>query len=218
MRLLKIAGVRLIVEGLLLGVVFFGSGTAQTAQDILEKMKEKYDTIRDAELKFSQKTKFEMSGNEQSVSGTLLIKKGNKYRVELENSTVVTDGVTVWSYSAVNKQVLIDKFKIDERSLTPERILTSAPKDFYATVLASEKIGKTETRLLKLVPKDSESMVRTMKIWVDESTWLMKKVEVVDINGNETVYTVLSVTVNPGLADSRFTYQIPKGVEAVDLR
>ncbi|MBI5471089.1 MAG: outer membrane lipoprotein carrier protein LolA [Ignavibacteriae bacterium] len=218
MRLRKIIVVRQIIEVLVLGVAFFGSGMAQPAQDILEKMKQKYDTIKDAELKFTQRTKFEMSGNEQSVSGTLLIKKGNKYRVELENSTVVTDGVTVWSYSVPNKQVVIDKFKLEEKALTPLRIITAAPKDYYATVLKAEKIGKTETQLLKLVPKDSESMIRTMKIWIDESTWLMKKVEIVDVNGNETVYTVLSVNVNPGLADSRFAYQIPKGVEAVDLR
>jgi outer membrane lipoprotein carrier protein len=199
-------------------IVFSDVSVAQNAQDILEKVKKKYDSINDAELKFSQKTKFEMSKSEQNISGTLFIKKGNKYRVETENSTIVTDGNTVWSHNFANEQVLIDKFKVDERALTPERILTAAPKDYYASVVSAEKVGKADTQVLKLVPKDSDSMIRTMKVWIDESTWLMKRVEIVDINGNTTSYTIHSVAVNIGVPDSRFAYQIPKGVEAVDLR
>jgi outer membrane lipoprotein carrier protein len=191
---------------------------AENAQEMLEKVKKKYDSIKDAELKFSQQVKFEFSKREQNVSGTLLIKKENKYRVETEGHLIVTDGSTVWSYSQQNKQVLIDKFKVDERALTPERILAAAPKDYYASVVGTEKVGKTETQILKLVPKDDDSIVQTMTLWVDESTWLIKKVEIVDVNGKQTVYTVNDIKVNIGIPDSRFTYQIPNGVEAVDLR
>ncbi len=191
---------------------------AGDARQILERVKRAYDNIKDAELEFSQRTMFEISKVEHKTSGTLIIKKQNKYRVEQQNSVLVTDGVTVWSYNPANKQVLIDKFKIDERSLTPERVLTAAPKDYYSSVLGKEKVGKTETVLLKLVPKDEDSMVRVMKVWVDESNWMFRKVEIEDVNGRQTTYTVSNIKVNIGVPDSRFTYQIPNGVEAVDLR
>lgn len=191
---------------------------AENAQEVLEKVKKKYDSIKDAELKFSQRVKYEVSKLQQNVSGTLFIKKENKYRVETEGRLIITDGITVWSYSPTNKQVLIDKFKLDERTLTPEKVLAAAPKDYNASIIGTEKIGKNETQVLKLVPKDEDSMVSSMKLWVDESTWLIKKVEIVDVNGKQTVYTVNDIKVNIGIPDSRFTYQIPNGVETVDLR
>lgn len=188
------------------------------ARQILDKVKRAYDNIKDAELEFSQQTVFEISKTEHQSSGRLFIKKQNKYRVEQQNLLLVTDGVTVWSYNPANKQVLIDKFKIDERSLTPERVLTAAPKDYYSSILGKEKVGKVETILLKLVPKDEDSIVRVMKVWVDESNWLFRKVEIEDVNGRQTTYIVSDIKVNIGIPDSRFTYQVPNGVEAVDLR
>lgn len=191
---------------------------AQDPQEMLENIKNKYDSINDAEFKFSQRTKFALSKKEQTIRGMLAIKKGNKYRVETGKTTIVTDGVTVWSYSTATKQVLIDHFKENERSLTPERILSAAPKDYTPSYVGSEKIGKVQSQILKLVPKSEDSMVGTMKLWVDESTWLIKKAEIVDDNGKETLYTVNEARINIGIPDSRFTFQIPNGVEVVDLR
>lgn len=190
----------------------------ESARDVLEKVKKEYDSIVDAQLKFSQHTHFEMTNIDQSVSGTLLLKKTNKYRVETSDQTIVTDGQTVWSYSAANKQVLIDHFKVDENSITPEKILGGAPTDFTSTFLGSEKIGRTETLELKLEPNNDQSMVKTMKLWVDNSTWLIKKAEILDVNGKQTEYVVTDIKTNVGLEDSRFTFQVPEGVEIVDLR
>lgn len=190
----------------------------ESAQDVLEKVKKEYDSIVDAQLKFSQHTHFEMTNIDQTVSGTLLLKKTNKYRVETSDQTIVTDGRTVWSYSVPNKQVLIDHFKVDENSITPEKILGGAPTDFTTTLLGNEKVGRTETVELKLDPTNDQSMVKSMRLWVDNSTWLIKKAEIVDVNGKETEYVVTDAKTNVGLDDSRFTFQVPEGVEVVDLR
>jgi len=189
-----------------------------SAQELLEKVRRKYDAIIDAQLEFSQRVTFGVSKIEQKTSGTLFLRKENKYRLELSGQTIVTDGKTVWSYSASNNQVLIDNFKMDERSITPERILAGAPGDFSASVLSHEKLGKTDVVVLKLIPKDEGSIIKSLKLAVDESTWYIKKVELVDVNGKETEYQVNELHVNVGLPDSRFTYEIPQGVEVVDLR
>ena len=190
----------------------------ETAEDILEKVRKKYDSIQDAELRFSQHVKFSMGRIEQDVQGKLFIKKENKYRVELEDQTIVTDGKTVWSYSARNQQVLIDNFKLDERSFSPEKILVAAPADFSANLLGREKIGKSDVVVLKLIPRAEDAFVKTLKLWVNENDWLMKKVELTEVSGKETSYLVNDIKVNIGLQDSRFIYQIPEGAEVVDLR
>ena len=190
----------------------------ESAQELLDKVRQKYESVNDAQLKFSQRVVFGVSKIEQKTTGTLYLKKKNKYRMELGNQTIVTDGKTVWSFSVPNNQVLIDNFKLDERSMTPERLLTGSSGDFYVTLIGNEKLGKVNVAVLKLVPKDDESIIKSMKLWVDESTWFIKKVEVVDVNGKETEYLVDDLQVNVGLQDSRFVFTISEGVQVVDLR
>ena len=203
---------------LLLASIGVSMAVAESAQDVLDRVRKKYESVNDAQLKFSQRVVFGMSKAEQKVSGTLFLKKKNKYRMELGEQTIVTDGKTVWSYSVPNNQVVIDHFKVDERSMTPERILTGSPGDFYATLLGNEKLGKSAVAVLKLVPKDDDSIIKSMKLWVEESTWFIKKVELLDANGKETEYVVDDLRVNIGLQDSRFEYTAPEGAEVVDLR
>lgn len=204
---------------ILLALAWCGySASAETAQEVLEQVKRRYDAINDAELKFTQLTKYEVSKLEQRLTGTLFIKKQNKFRVEYSDRTVVTDGKTVWSYNPHQRQVLIDHFKVDPNVVTPEKLLTAAPKEHYASIVGTEKIGSATTRVLKLLPKDPNAFVRSMKLWVDEATWLIKKVELTDDDGKQTIYTVADIKVNTGIPDSYFTYNIPEGVEAIDLR
>jgi outer membrane lipoprotein carrier protein len=194
------------------------AGLAQSAEDVLSKVREKYATIQDAEIRFAQTVRFPISKAEQHVSGTLLMKKGNKYRVETDELTVVTDGKTVWSHSHANNQVLIDNFRLDERSYSPERILMAAPEDFAPTLVGHEKSGKGDLTVLKLVPADQHGLIRSFKLWVNEGDHLIRKVEMIDANEKVTTYVVNDIRINRGLNESRFTFPIPEGVEVVDLR
>jgi outer membrane lipoprotein carrier protein len=191
---------------------------SQKAEDVLDKVRKRYDAVTDAELQFTEKVRFPMTKIEQQLSGTLYIKKNNKYRVEMDDQVIVTDGQTVWSYSASNNQVVIDRFKEDEQSLTPEKILVGAPENFTATVVGQEKIGAYETTILKLVPKDNQSFIHSLRLWVDEKEWMIRQVEIIDVSEKQTTYAVLQVHTNTGLQDSRFEYRIPKGADVVDLR
>jgi outer membrane lipoprotein carrier protein len=194
------------------------TAASDDAQEILGNVRKKYDTIKDAELRFTQRTRFPQSTLEQRSKGTLYLKKEHKYRIETEDQTVVTDGETVWSYSAANKQVLIDRFKPSDRSFSPERILGGNTEEFTAAVRGREKVAGTECVVLNLSPRGEGSLVATLRLWVDESEWLVRMAEITDVNGKVTNYTVSDIKLNPGLGDSRFVMQIPEGAEVVDMR
>ena len=72
--------------------------------------------------------------------------------------------------------------------------------------------------MLKLVPKDDQSFIKSMKVWVEEGTWIIRKVETTDVNDTETTYTVRDVKLNSDIKDSRFSFTPPPGTELVDLR
>jgi outer membrane lipoprotein carrier protein len=189
-----------------------------TVNEVTAKLQQKYETIQDATARFTQHVKFGFSQIEQDFAGSLTMKKPNKYRVESEQQTLVTDGTTVWAYSPTNKQVLIDRYKENQNTLSADRFLLHLPANYYATLLGTEKSGDVRRVTLKLVPKDDQSFVKSMKVTIDEGSWIVRKVEIVDVNDTETTYTVLDVKVNTHVKDGLFTFTPPPGTEVVDLR
>jgi outer membrane lipoprotein-sorting protein len=146
------------------------------------------------------------------------MKKGNKYRIELEDRTIVTDGASVWTYSDLNRQAFIDVFRDDPKAVTPDRMLTDIPKNYDAMLLERETIEGTRTHVLKLTPRETGSLVKSLKVWVDPSEWLMVKIEVLDVSDNLTTYRIREVAFNSGLSDRMFHFDIPPDVEVIDLR
>ncbi len=199
-------------------VVAVGFVRAQDVDDVVSRLQNRYDSLRDLSASFTQTVRFGVTRTTQTFEGKIWMKKGNKYRIELERQTIVTDGKSVWNYSELNDQVLIDKFKDDPSAFTPDKVLVNVPKNYYSTLLGKEKFDGMETIVLKLVPKDEKSLLRSIKLWVDPSDWLMKKVELIDVSDNQTTYITREVKINSGVADSLFHFEAAPGVEVVDLR
>ena len=189
-----------------------------SVQDITQQLQRRYDSMQDATAQFTQRVKFAFSKLEQSFSGTLTMKKPNHYRVESAHQTLVTDGEAVWSYSPMNKQVLVDKYKENQNSLSPEKFLLNLPTQYYTTLLEQEKIGTSDTYVLKLIPKDDQSFVKSVKMWVEDGSWTVRKVLIVDVNDTETEYSISELKLNTRVPDSYFSFTPPAGAEVVDLR
>ncbi len=191
---------------------------AETAEEVMGNVRKKYEAVKDAEIRFTQHVRFSVANIEHHATGVVLFKKEHKYRVEVEGHTIVTDGTTVWSYSAANNQVLIDHFLQGEQAVTPERILLTAPSDYTATLVGNEKLTSGPAVIIKLVPQDKESFLSSVKVWVDERDWLMRRVELTDADNKVTTYAVDEIRINIGIRDTRFIFETPQGAEVVDLR
>jgi chaperone LolA len=209
----------------LLSVVYGGADaqstgrTKLTATEVLEKVQEMYANVSDASAEFAQTVSFKYAKLEQSFSGTVMMKKGNKYRIESQEQTLVTDGSTVWAYSPVNNQVLIDSYRENPNTFSPEKFLLGLPKNFRATFVEDKASAAPDAIVLKLLPKsDAAKFVKSLKVWIDSNDWSVRKVEYVDMNETRTVYLLKSVTFNGGILDGRFTFVVPEKIEVVDLR
>jgi len=189
-----------------------------SVQTVTERMQKRYDKIESATASFTQKVKFGFSQIEQEFTGTIAMKKPNKYRIESEHQTVVTDGSTVWAYSPVNKQVVIDRYKENQNSVSPEKFLVNLPSNYYVTLLGRERDKGVSLIILKLVPKDDRSFVKTVKVWVEDGAWIVHRISILDANETETTYHLSNLQVDTKINDSRFTFSPPAGTETVDLR
>jgi chaperone LolA len=189
-----------------------------TSKEVTEKLEARSKAMNDGIATFKQRVKFGFSKIEQTFEGTVTIKKPKSVRIESEHQTVVTDGVTVWAYSPVNHQVIIDNYKEDKNSISPENFLLNIPQTYFVAVVGTETLERERVVVLKLVPKDDRSIVKSVKVWVKEQDWTIGKVEIVDINETETIYSILSIRFNNGVAENTFTFVPPPNVDIVDLR
>ena len=203
---------------LLLFIIPCATHAGEEASDVLKRLEKKYNSIHDVKVSFQQHVHFGVTEAEQSFSGTLAMKKGNQYRIELEDQTIVTDGKSVWSYVRNNNQVIIDKYREDPNSFSPDKVLVNVPAHFIATLLGKERLGHEETTILKLNPKDPRSNIQWMKIWVDNDESLMRQVQVLDVSDNLTTYIIDRIAMNTGIEESQFHFEPPQAVEIIDLR
>ena len=191
---------------------------ALTVKQVTERLQQRYEMIDDATARFEQHVKFGFSNIEQTFHGTVTMKKPNRYRIESDNQTIVTDGSTVWAYSPVNNQVIVDRYKENQNSVSLEQFILNLPANYYAALLGSEK-GTDGTLLnLKLTPKDDRSFVKTVKLWVEEGRWTVSKISIVDVNDTETTYIVNDLKLNTNVKEKTFAFTPPPGTEVVDLR
>jgi len=201
------------------GLVFQQAAAQQISMsELTSNMQRRYETIENVVAKFAQQVKFGFSNIEQRFTGTLIMKKPRMYRIESEHQTLVTDGTTVWAYSPVNKQVVVDKYKEKQNSISPDLFLLNLPSDYYSTLLGRETEAEKSLLTVKLVPKDDRSFIKSVKLWIVDGTWDVRKILIVDVNETETLYVIDRLSQNTAMNDSLFSFSPPAGTEIVDLR
>lgn len=213
----RMAQWQILTALMLLGTAYVVAYAGITAKEIIENVQEKYDDMEDAVVVFTQSVRFKVSRLEQQTSGTLYFKKKNKYRIETEQRVLVTDGKTSWSYSPQNKQLVVNTYKEDARSLSPENMLLQYPRDYFSALVGEEKSLGESCYVLKLTPKEGNPAARTMKIWVNKN-WIIRKIEATESGGTVTTYTIKDVAIDKGIPDTRFEFKAPSGTDIIDLR
>lgn len=190
----------------------------KSGKEIINKVREKYDELISFKAEFTQTFVWELAGETQSVQGTLYVQGNNNYRIETEDQLIVTDGVTVWIFSKKSEQVIIDLVNKSADNPLPKDLLFQYSKDYKARFIAEEKVDGHKTYAVALEPKEEEGFIKSMKIWVDKSNWITRKIEQVDINDNINTYEIRNIEENIKLDAALFKFKIPETAEVVDLR
>ncbi|MBS1517986.1 MAG: outer membrane lipoprotein chaperone LolA [Bacteroidetes bacterium] len=188
---------------------------AQDAQEIIRKVQSKYEKISDAKASFTQTLKAK-GGKANSSSGVIYIKQKNKYRIEAGGQVIVTDGQTSWSYSPRKKQVVIDNYKDDGNTFSPNKFLFNYPENFYSDLQGEENINGFDCYVIKLSPRSSGS-VKSATIWIDKQEDFIRKINIVTSESTNT-YSLKDISLDSGVSSSKFSFSPPEGVEVIDLR
>ncbi len=194
-----------------------GSPALSPADSLLQKAVAYHREAQDLTLAFKAKTYQAAVDKEAEYSGTLRLKGAGKFRLEIPGTRIVSDGKTVWEHHEANKQVLIKSLDHwDSGALPAEALL----RFLDARPLSHEEVreGKTRLHKLQLDPTGKVKNLRSLTVYLRADTHKVHKIETVDLSENTAEYRLTRVEAGTGLKDKLFTYAVPKGVEAVDMR
>lgn len=208
-----------------------------TLQEVLSAVKSGYASMEDLQAEFSQRTYVAALKREEKGSGEVFLKKQGGSAMFHFNYTrpkqqIISNGRNVWFYLPENRQVIIsDTAKLfsggsgialsyltglgnlsDDFTI---KLISGAPdkKGNYQLELTPKKHNNAVAKLHLHVPVDAVEKVRGVKI--PEAFFPIASSVLYDQMGNRTTIEYRKVRVNGKLANDRFHFKTPSGVEVI---
>jgi len=187
--------------------------SAQSAEEIVKNIQLKFDTIDDLQAEFIQKINSAASDKPVSLQGKFFYKKGNKFRIEVRNRFITSDGSTVWNYDISTDKVVISNLDDEAFSFSLEKIIYEYPS--MCEVQKSESGPDNYTLILN--PKNSDLYFKSAIITTDKS-YIVTNVVITDFNSTEFIFNLKSVKINSNLSNKLFNFSASEGTQIIDLR
>lgn len=194
-----------------------GPATAQSVDEVFERLKAKYESIDALRANFSQTMRSSYM-DEEATSHGILIASGEKYRVETDGQTLVTDGIVTWVYMRSQDQVLINDYSEDEQSFSVSEFLFNYDDNFDATSVETTTVDGEEHFVLRLDPESEDTFFTEATLSLRTRDDIITRLQVVDVNGTTMEFTLTDIELNPTLDASEFQFTPPNGAEVIDLR
>jgi outer membrane lipoprotein carrier protein len=191
-------------------LIFVISCLAQEkGKDFLEIVQKKYKSINDLSADFKQSL-----NGKTNLNGKIFISQGNKLRLELKNSTIISDGTIFWNYNKGQKKVVINNVSVsDPSSFSIDKFIYDYPSKSIVTLEKEDNLD-----VLILVPrKDNDMNFKKTKIWINRDNLIMR-VSIENLSGTMTTLQFLNYKLNQNLPESKFTFSPPEGTNIIDLR
>jgi outer membrane lipoprotein-sorting protein len=163
-------------------------------------------------------------GGTEKYSGQVFFKHAGKGNDKVKIVYEVPRGQIVW---VVGDEITLYQANIKQAIITSRRAASARGGEFsvvatpytsvpelkrqYNIVYAGEENGMAK---LELTPK-AKSSLKSMTLWVDQSSWLPTKSHVVEASGNASTFTFKDMKKNSVISDSTFKVKLPGDVKKI---
>ena len=209
-----------------------------TLKEAVSALEKGYAGLQDVQADFSQKTSISAINREQKGSGEVLLKRPTsaaamfRFNYSKPKQQIISNGKQVWFYTPESKQVIINSVAAmfsggNSIALSYLTGLGHISRDFDVT-FAAEPQDKHGNYQLELTPKKTSPVLVRLQLTVSseavEQLRTFGEVKnifpivssiVHDAGGNRTRIDYSRVRVNKGIADGKFNFRIPEGVEII---
>jgi len=208
----KVISLKIVLIFLLATNIF-----AQSAEDLIKKIQNKFNSISTLTADFTQTSNIPGSNKPVSNSGKFYFQKENMYRIEFKGMEIISDGSTIWNYNKKAKKVLVSNANDESNAFSIKNLIFDYPNQSFASLLSNEKLNGQEFRVIKLKPKSKGSNFEAIKIWCDKDN-MLRKVEIIDNNNASLIFELSGIITDQKFPSNKFVFKQQAGTEVIDLR
>lgn len=189
---------------------------------LIARVDARYSELRDFEARFTQRYVRRALRKTLEERGKLYIKRPGRMRWEYEapeRKLFVSDGKKTYFYLPEERQVIVSQEPAgalggDDDS--PLSIL-SGRRRLMETFSVSEAgpASSDAVALLRLIPRQPSPELSEVEMEVERQSGQIRRLRLVDGQGNQTEFQFTQVRENRGISDSHFIFTAPAGVEIV---
>jgi len=198
--------------------VFVGAQDRRAPDGLAKALQQRYQGIRDFSADFVQTYRGSVLRTETREQGTVSVKKPGRMRwiyVKPERKEFVSDGLKVYSYIPLDKQVIVSTVPPDNDAATPALFL-AGKGDFVRDFTPSSADGSLPGTVgLKLTPRRAEPEYDYLIVSMDPRTLQIRALITRDRQGGQSTLTFSNLKENTGISDKEFAFRVPRGVDVI---
>ena len=179
------------------------------AISILESLKVKYENMSSMEIDFA--IEIEIPEEDMIIQNGQMAKQGDKFRLDMEDQSIISDGETLWFHLKKNNEVQINNASMleeeNEGFLTPDKLLTMYEGNEFVFVLSSEytKDGK-QLQEIECKPTDRDSDYSKMRISVNKKKQEIDHIKAFSKDGSRYTFVSKNLSSNKSFGESHFKF------------
>lgn len=217
------------LQAIVIGLWLWASGllaapaasASSSAQELAAALQKHYDRVTDFSADFVHVYKGGTLRKQLTERGRMSIKKPGKMRWEYtapERKIFVSDGVKLYFYVPLDKQVIVSPAPGPDRATTPALFLAgqgNLTRDFIVSDTDAPTGATDDVRSLKLTPKNRQAEFEWLILSLDTATLKLRGLESQDAQGGTSSFLFTNLKENTGAPDKDFAFAIPRGVDVV---
>lgn len=182
---------------------------------VITALKKKYNEKTSLELTFDLDIFWKVREKHEKKSGSLRLMPGDKFRLAIGSTELISDGHTYWQYNEKTSQVIIKSLLDVDLSMHPSQVIKTYLG--YSYKVKSDDAKQTVLTWSTTGP-DQKKTYKAITLWVNKKKNTIEKVRAVDKNGNESTYTFKKTKTGAQFPSTLFDFEVPKGVDILDTR
>jgi len=190
------------------------------AREILEKVSVKTKTYSTIRADFSITLENLQANLTDTYSGKIIM-KGDKYKIDVMNTEIFSDGKTLWTYMPEAYEVNVSDVSMMENSLLdPAKIFTVYESGFKYIYAGETTINGKKVDIVDLFPEKRDQIYSRIKVFIYRDNLQIAKLLQIGRDGNNYYIDINKMEINTPADDSIFKFDATKfpGVEVIDLR
>jgi len=197
-------------------MMLFGAESFSAPATVQSLIRSKYNQNVSLETQFDMHIWWSVRERDEKKSGKLYIAPGDRFRVELESETVVSDGKSFWQYSEKSAQVIIKNLQDLDLSFHPSRLFSTYLSEYSFTEKQND--GSTAVLSWKADSTASKAPWSAIEVHASVKNGTVSELKLTDSSGNVYTYKFRKTVFNPKIPGKVFKFEVPGNAQVHDSR